>query len=75
VTKTVEQIRAQVDAQLARERAKRERAKDSHRYRRIREMPELLAAAKKRLDMLQAEAQSYGLDTHTGLRIENGKAA
>jgi len=68
VTKTVEQIRAMIDAQDAQKAARKQKAQDNYRYRRIREMPDMIEAARKKLDMLQIEALSYGLDPCTGKR-------
>ncbi len=67
MTRSVEQIRAMLDAQEAHKKAARELAEDRHRYRRIREMPNMLEAARKKLAMLENECVNLGLDPATGL--------
>ena len=68
MTRSVEQIRAMVDAQEARKKEARERAEDKYRYRRARDMPDMLDAARKKLAMLETEAVNLGLDPVTGKR-------
>lgn len=59
-----DELRERVDKSLNAllERRKRETAQDAYVYRRRREMPRMIEAARRKLAMLEREARSYGLD-------------